>query len=564
MILRIFFYQICLLLSFEAVIAQTPQLVKDINPTGSSVTFGLGLIEYKNRIYFSADNDTIGNELWVSDGTESGTNLFYDFESGPNPSSITRSFIWRDSLYFAVLGNNSSGLWVTDGTPTGTHLVDTVKISAIGGVILYHDKFYFTTDDGIHGEEPWVSDGTSAGTHMLSDIRPGYLSGGVHSFAVYNDKLYFTGYDSDSIGSNDIEIWVSDGSEQGTHLLKNINTTPSNSTVNGLPELFGEFNGKLYFTMDDGIHGMELWQTDGTDTGTVMLLDINIGSADASPILDIHSKATGNTTPNSFVIYNGELYFLAVTATNGRELWVTDGTPQGTHLFYDLNTGTQNGQCTDFTLYNNKLYFSAVKSSYGRELWVTDGTPSGTRMIKDLYPGAQGASPFRPLIYNGLLYFVAEESFRKAQLYSYNSFTDSITMIVPVTYDDNACGTSGGNHSPLALVLGNIYYAASYVPNHDNFELYKYASTPAVISGWHNGPVYKVYPNPAQDNLFVSDIEGTGFQTAIYSVTGNLLSINHHENNSGIINVETLNKGLYILQVRFSDGKTENVKWVKQ
>ncbi|NIP52547.1 MAG: hypothetical protein GWN61_15505, partial [candidate division Zixibacteria bacterium] len=37
-------------------------------------------------------------------------------------------------------------------------------------------------------------------------------------------------------------------------------------------------NGTLFFAASDGIHGYELWKSDGTAAGTVMVKDINPGN----------------------------------------------------------------------------------------------------------------------------------------------------------------------------------------------------------------------------------------------------------------------------------------------
>lgn len=53
------------------------------------------------------------------------------------------------------------------------------------------------------------------------------------------------------------------------HLVKDINqAAAAGSTSNGDsdPSDFVEFNGHLVFAADDGVHGRELWETDGTDS----------------------------------------------------------------------------------------------------------------------------------------------------------------------------------------------------------------------------------------------------------------------------------------------------------
>ena len=53
-------------------------------------------------------------------------------------------------------------------------------------------------------------------------------------------------------------------------MLKDINPGPDGSDITELQVS----NGYLYFNADDGVHGKELWRTDGTPEGTVMVLDL--------------------------------------------------------------------------------------------------------------------------------------------------------------------------------------------------------------------------------------------------------------------------------------------------
>ena len=78
----------------------------------------------------------------------------------------------------------------------------------------------------------------------------------------------------------------------------------------------------LFFYADDGLNGQELWKSDGTDAGTVMVNDINSGSSASSPF---QLTAVGNT-----------LFFYADDGTNGIELWKSDGTTLGTVLVKDI------------------------------------------------------------------------------------------------------------------------------------------------------------------------------------------------------------------------------------
>src|SRR5690606_8661089 len=84
--------------------------------------------------------------------------------------------------------------------------------------------YFFAGSDS--GNEPWISDGTSEGTYMIKDIRPGFPSsnegsGVTREFQAYNDKIYFFATD-DKIAE---ELWETDGTEAGTKLAVDINPT---------------------------------------------------------------------------------------------------------------------------------------------------------------------------------------------------------------------------------------------------------------------------------------------------------------------------------------------------
>ena len=167
---------------------------------------------------------------------------------------------------------------------------------------------------------------------------------------------------------------------------------------------FVKMGQRVFFTADDDLKGMELWVTDGTSGGTVMVKDIAPGLRSSNPM---NLKVSGD-----------KLYFTATNLDFGRELWVTDGTAAGTHIVADLNVGSSDTSIYNMTPTAGGLLFSSgfngpliftngettekisdISSSYisasvggaaffisgtDNNLWETDGTASGTHLLHNL------------------------------------------------------------------------------------------------------------------------------------------------------------------------------------
>ena len=116
-------------------------------------------------------------------------------------------------------------------------------------------------------------------------------------------------------------------------------------------------------------------------TYDLQYVDIEIGNA--------------NGDPKGYCSSDGKLpvYFSAFDSTNGRELWVSDGTESGTHIVADINNGFESSNPVYLTYYKNMLYFQANDGISGKELWASDGTSAGTVLIADIRPGSGSGTP---------------------------------------------------------------------------------------------------------------------------------------------------------------------------
>jgi ELWxxDGT repeat protein len=302
-----------------------------------------------NLLYMLVYNYSTGYyELWRTDGTESGTYAlksdmpsYYDF-----PMKAVGGLLYF-SYYDYSFGN---ALWVTDGTVAGTkkiNIVSTGYYFSIGSLNSFNNKLYFSLDNGF-GPFLWSSDGTDAGT---TTVKPGYIASGI--FAQSNGKLFFSG---EKVVGKGYELYVTDGTN--TYLVKDINPGPPSSNIS---DLTGG-DSLVYFTADDGIHGREIWKSDGTGAGTRLVKDI--------------SPDFGSTYPSNMITVHNELYF----TLDFNSLWQSDGTKNGTFAVNDANL-TNVQSLSSFATFDNKLAFTGFESSTGTELYI--GASAGSSMIAD-------------------------------------------------------------------------------------------------------------------------------------------------------------------------------------
>ena len=168
-----------------------------------------------------------------------------------------------------------------------------------------------------------------------------------------------TAYFVSNGGDLGYELWKTDGTYNGTVLVKEIK--PGNGYSAFYPQGLVAIGTTLYFSSEDGTHGAELWKSDGTAAGTVMVKDIRAGSIGSGP--------------SGIIVAGTSVYFTADDGVNGVAVWKSDGTEAGTQLAFDAGaTGLFAPSRLVYEPASQRLFFVASGAN-GRRLYVVGVTP---------------------------------------------------------------------------------------------------------------------------------------------------------------------------------------------
>jgi trimeric autotransporter adhesin len=383
-------------------------LLRDLTPGPGSVigSYHNHIEEMTNvngKLFFIASGDSTRTlNVWMSDGSTDGTRqlTWYHYDV---LGSINESFHEiNGAAYFAILEGElyeqTLHLCKIDMSGNFTFVRRNIfvfrnpfvkQVSELQFVQMGNQHFWISDDSY------WRTDGTAHGTSRVRSL--GFPSGVMPNYLTdLNGTLYFGGYlpfnGSYRIGA----LWKTSGTPETT--FKILDTNPGGPMFAHNNLVF--FNGPL----------SKLWRTDGTAEGTFEL---------THPGSHVWLRGSGK----NFV------YFTLSESEYGEELWVSDGTQTGTRLVKDIQPGFGSSNPSNTVRLGDYDYFSASTYTNGRELWRTDGSAENTSLVKDIAPGKYSSGPFYLTNFKGKLYFQAEDESGRTHLWQSNGSDNFTTKV---------------------------------------------------------------------------------------------------------------------------------------
>lgn len=350
----------------------------------------------------------------------------------------------RTGLPTAVAALALAGTAFAGSTPVAQMVADINPAgdSSPAHPFLFGDRMYFVADDGDAGRELWSTDGTEEGTELVADLNPGPASSDPHDLFAWDDLIWFSATDP-SVGG--AELFTSDGTPEGTSLFLDIHTGGASD-----PGGFAARGDYLYFAATDSEHGRELWSTDGSAEGTENIWDLRPGTNSANP---------------QFLTVVGD-----DVATSERLILVARAPDIGTAVHYVDQDGKVvllkdihadgNPNIEEMVLLGHTAIFNADDGTKGNELWKSDGTAAGTALIAEIDtvndgPGDDppGSNPTELTVFGNFVYFSADDGALGTELYRANATSASLVR-------DIKPGSGDGAPTEFCVAGSRLFFSA--------------------------------------------------------------------------------------------------------
>lgn len=247
------------------------------------------------------------------------------------------------------------------------------------------------------------------------------------------------------------------------------------------PQSLIVFKGELFFTAQVAGLGVELYKTDGTEAGTTLLKDIRPGASNG---LDLSSDK------QIFKIFNNELYFIANTG-NAIELWKTDGTTNGTVSVksFDSTSGAFDARPVYISnseiqyigvVYKDEFYFHVTRDGSGSELWKTDGTEAGTTLVRGGLDGLDNL-----IVFSNSLYFTTADATTGKEIWMSDGTSTGTSLSSDIFPNNlNPAIGKGSNPDDFYVFNNQLFFSARGYDDADNKligrELWKIDGTTAL------------------------------------------------------------------------------------
>lgn len=354
-----------------------------------------------------------------------------------------------DRLLFSASGERSRELWAGDASgvrPVRTS--DGTLLNFVDRFHVFNSRLYFQAATNT-ATEYWSTDGTSAGTRRFREESPAAGRPVAELQPVtLNGKLLFSAV---RFGVPH-ELWISDGTTVGTVALGRV-VDPIRGEMYARAIRHLTVAGDRAFFNAATVYGEELWVTDGTPGGTRMVADI--------ATRPVGTFIEPGSDPVWITALGRNVLFVAGNATEGRELWFSDGTEAGTRMVRSLVPGPSSPDISNLTALGGRIFFTAKTTAEGRELWATDGTAEGTAPVEDLLPGPMSSDPSNLTPFGGRLAYLARDDADDISLRSvgttvspYEAWLARFTLPPGFPRDPSADGDGDGFSNVLEFVYG--------------------------------------------------------------------------------------------------------------